>query len=324
MRRFSICSSGTLKRWRARRLQLRDRRERARRDQQFACRCGGCDRGPRAWARRPRRRRPGKGTPPRRSGALAGRACSYRLPEATRTQPRSTAAASPLDRAAPLLAASAPDEHLLSQPGRPEGCQYWCRAQAAVRLYSWMRPPRRSRRRTSPPVGVDAGGGCRGCGGRRLSARCGLRVVVLDVDAEDALEVAAVEDEQPVEAFAAGGSNEALGDGVCLRRPHRRLDDADASAAEHLVEGAGVLAVAVADHEAHALVRQIPADVARLLGGPGPGRVGRAAGQPDASAFVRDEEQDVVAAQEHALDGEEVAGDDARRLGAQELAPTRT
>jgi hypothetical protein len=32
----------------------------------------------------------------------------------------------------------------------------------------------------------------------------------------------------------------------------------------------------------------------------------------------------VVAAQEHALDGEEVARDDAGRLSAQELAPTRT
>jgi hypothetical protein len=69
---------------------------------------------------------------------------------------------------------------------------------------------------------------------------------------------------------------------------------------------------------------KVEAEVARLLGDPGAGGVGRAAGQPDASDFVRDEEQDVVAAQEHALDGEEVAGHDARRLGAQELAPART
>ena len=136
--------------------------------------------------------------------------------------------------------------------------------------------------------------------------------------------MAALQDEQPVEAFGAGGSDEPLGDGVCLRRPHRRLDGAGASAAEHLVERAGVLAVAVADQQAPALVGEIEAEVTRLLGDPGPGRVRRAAGQPHASACVRDEEQHVVAAQEHALDGEEVAGDDARRLGAQELAPTRT
>jgi hypothetical protein len=39
---------------------------------------------------------------------------------------------------------------------------------------------------------------------------------------------------------------------------------------------------------------------------------------------VRDEEQHVIAAQEHAFDVEEVARDDARGLGAQELAPALT
>ena len=48
-----------------------------------------------------------------------------------------------------------------------------------------------------------------------------------------------------------------------------------------------------------------------------------AAGEPDAPAAVGDEEQRVVAAQEHALDGEEIARDDARRLRVQELAPAR-
>jgi hypothetical protein len=43
-----------------------------------------------------------------------------------------------------------------------------------------------------------------------------LRVVVLDVDAQHALEVAAVEDQQPVEAFGADGSDETLGDGVAF------------------------------------------------------------------------------------------------------------
>src|SRR5512132_864877 len=61
-----------------------------------------------------------------------------------------------------------------------------------------------------------------------------------------------------------------------------------------------------------------------LLGDPRAVGVGRAAGEPDAPACVRDEEQHVVPAREHALDGEEVAGNDARGLGAQELAPART
>jgi hypothetical protein len=38
---------------------------------------------------------------------------------------------------------------------------------------------------------------------------------------------------------------------------------------------------------------------------------------------MRDEEQHVVAAQEEALDREEIAGDDARGLRAHKLAPTR-
>src|SRR6266540_2813038 len=63
--------------------------------------------------------------------------------------------------------------------------------------------------------------------------------------------------------------------------------------------------------------------VARLLGYPGAAGITRAAGEPDAPAAVGDEEQRVVAAQEHALDGEEIAADDARRLRVQELAPAR-
>src|SRR6266516_423202 len=43
----------------------------------------------------------------------------------------------------------------------------------------------------------------------------------------------------------------------------------------------------------------------------------------EAAAAVGEEEQRVVAAQEHALDREEVARDDARSLRSQELAPTR-
>jgi hypothetical protein len=36
--------------------------------------------------------------------------------------------------------------------------------------------------------------------------------------------------------------------------------------------------------------------------------------EPDAAAAVENEEQRVVAAQDHTLDGEEIAGDDARSL----------
>lgn len=77
-----------------------------------------------------------------------------------------------------------------------------------------------------------------------------LAVVVVDVDAEHVFEVAAVENQQPVQALRVDGANEPFGDRVRLRRPHRRLDDPDTFAAEDLVEGAAVRAVAIPDQEA--------------------------------------------------------------------------
>src|SRR6266545_188131 len=59
-----------------------------------------------------------------------------------------------------------------------------------------------------------------------------LAVVVVDVDAQHAFEVLAVEDQQPVQTLGAHGPEEAFRDRVCLRRPHGRLDDPDAFAAE--------------------------------------------------------------------------------------------
>jgi hypothetical protein len=119
---------------------------------------------------------------------------------------------------------------------------------------------------------------------------------VLDVLAQDAFELAAVEDQQPVQALGTNGSHEPFGDGVRLRRSCGRLDDPDAAAAEHLVEGVAVLAVAVADQQAQALVGEIEAEVARLLSDPRAGRVGGAACEPDAAGCAGDEEQHVVAA----------------------------
>ena len=146
---------------------------------------------------------------------------------------------------------------------------------------------------------------------------------MVGVDAKDVLEVAPVQDQQPIEALGTDGADEPLGDCVRLRRPHRRLHDPDAFAAEDLVEGAGVLAVAIADEEAHAAVAEVEAEVARLLGHPLPGRVPRAAGNPDTTARMRDEEEDVEAAQHDRLNSEEVTRDDAGRLRPQELAPAR-
>jgi hypothetical protein len=81
-----------------------------------------------------------------------------------------------------------------------------------------------------------------------------LAVVVVDEDADDVLKLAAVEDQQPVQALGTDGADEPLRDRVRLWCSQRRLHDPDASAAEDLVEAAAVLGVAVANEEADALV----------------------------------------------------------------------
>ena len=61
-----------------------------------------------------------------------------------------------------------------------------------------------------------------------------LLVVVLEVAAEDAAEVALVVGEDPVEAFAADRADDAFGVGVRDRRAHRSQDYSDAFAREDL------------------------------------------------------------------------------------------
>ena len=70
-------------------------------------------------------------------------------------------------------------------------------------------------------------------------------VVVLDVLAEDRLQVAARQDEQMVEAVLSHRAPPALGDGVGPRGAHRDLDSFDAEGGEHRVEAGGELGVAV-------------------------------------------------------------------------------
>jgi hypothetical protein len=74
-----------------------------------------------------------------------------------------------------------------------------------------------------------------------------LGVVVRGVRADHAFEVAAAEDQQPVETLGAYGANEALRIGIRLRCTDRRPNHPDAFAAEDLVEGGRELTVAVVD-----------------------------------------------------------------------------
>jgi hypothetical protein len=114
-------------------------------------------------------------------------------------------------------------------------------------------------------------------------------VVVIDVDAEHMLEMAAVHDEEPIEAFSADGADEALGNRVRVWCSHWRLDDADAFAGEHGVKVARELAVSIADQETErrGLLPKSPGELSSLLSDPCPGWVGGATGENAAASETR-------------------------------------
>jgi transposase-like protein len=63
-----------------------------------------------------------------------------------------------------------------------------------------------------------------------------VTVVVVNEDVEYALEMASVQDQEPVEALRTNGPHEALGDSVRLRSAKRRADDWDPVASEDRVK----------------------------------------------------------------------------------------
>ena len=100
-----------------------------------------------------------------------------------------------------------------------------------------------------------------------------------------------VPDEGAVAQFAAHGPDPSFCVGVRDRRVRRGADDNGAVAAEHVIEGAGELAGAVADQEPDRPVGSHH-EVAGGLGGPLAGRVGGDAGEVHAAGVEFDEEQD--------------------------------
>ena len=76
---------------------------------------------------------------------------------------------------------------------------------------------------------------------RGTKCECPMRpvlVVMAGVDAEYVLELAAAEDEQPVEALASDAADPALGVGVRVRCLDRRADDGDPFALEDEIAAA--------------------------------------------------------------------------------------
>ena len=102
-----------------------------------------------------------------------------------------------------------------------------------------------------------------------------------------------LDEQDAVEEFAADGADEAFGDRVGPRCPHRCFDDPDLDGGEDRVEGGGELGVAVPDEEPEAPsgVVEVHAEVAGLLSQPGAsGMSGDAEDVHTASGVLDDEE----------------------------------
>src|SRR6266545_7267797 len=122
------------------------------------------------------------------------------------------------------------------------------------------------------------------------------------------LELAATEDQEPVEALPAHAADPAFGVGVRVRRLDRRSHDLDAFAAEDAGEGAAELRVAVVNQKARprAAVVEVHQQVARLLAHPGRIRLARTGDVFDPTRPDRNEEARTAAAAD-GVDGKQIA-----------------
>src|SRR5215211_8611574 len=114
-----------------------------------------------------------------------------------------------------------------------------------------------------------------------------------DIDAEYALELAAAEDQHPVEALVPCAANPSLDVCVRVRRLDRCSDHPDPVALEEGVEGATELRVPVVDQQPGPLaaIVEVHQQVARLLQHPGAVRVARARDVLDAAAADANEHE---------------------------------
>ena len=155
----------------------------------------------------------------------------------------------------------APEHHAsMVWAGRDSGC-------------SWQPLPRVLAQQSSESLPTDHRSGPQHrirAGDRRLQAEgsVGTRpVVVLEPLGQDALEVAPVEDQYPVQALTPSRTDLPLHVSVCLGRRDRRLDHFDAFGLEHQIGAAAVLGVVIVDQEpgVDSDLSELPAQVSRLL-----------------------------------------------------------
>src|SRR5947209_17003406 len=136
-------------------------------------------------------------------------------------------------------------------------------------------------------------------------------------------EMAAVDDQDPIQQLTADSSDPSFGNRVRLGCPHRRAEDANTLTGEHGIENAGELAVAVPNQqpELSCAVAEVHQKVPRLLSNPDTTRVGSDSENVDATSRVFHHEQHSQLLEQQGVDAEEVGGENAASLHPQELPP---
>jgi hypothetical protein len=84
-----------------------------------------------------------------------------------------------------------------------------------------------------------------------------MPVVVLDIDPKDLFQVTSADNQEPVEALGADGTDPTLRVGVRVRCPDRRHQHLGALGAEHVVEPATELRVSISNEEPYRSARLV-------------------------------------------------------------------
>jgi hypothetical protein len=158
------------------------------------------------------------------------------------------------------------------------------------------------------------------------AAMSAVSIVMVNKNRQNALEVTRTHNEQPIEALGPHRSNKSLRDSIRLWRLNRRPSDPNADRLKHVIKAAREFSIVIPDQQANRFrsLSERPRELPSLLRDPLVVGMTRAPGEMHAPARQLYEEQDIEPLQQDRVDGEEVDRDDARCVGAEEVAPRRT
>jgi len=149
------------------------------------------------------------------------------------------------------------------------------------------------------------------------------RIVMINEHGEQSLQMRCVYDQQPIQTLGSRGPDEPLRNPSRHGYLNRRPNDSDGFGLEHGIEASHKVPIVVADQKANrfCMPGKRPGRLPRLLPHPLGVRVRHALSQMQAAAAAFDEEEDVQPLEPDGIGSEEIHGDEALRLRAQELPP---